>query len=197
MFPGGSVERSDRDTALREAHEETGLDPGSVEILGHLSERSTPDARFVVTPVLAWSRHLRFTAPVSPGEVTGMGLVGLATLSRLRAGNHGALRRIAGEGPRHYPKSALSGVLPPMTAAVVRELVGIVSAVGAIRATPLRAGIARTRRTGKHRGLSRPIGEAHCLDDRPCHARIRSRPQHRFSSPDGCPGRPNARRWTY
>jgi len=132
VFPGGSVERSDRtpvDTALREAHEETGLDPGSVEILGHLSERSTPDARFVVTPVVAWSRQLSFNAPISPDEVTAMGLVGLATLSPLRADNHVALRRIAGDGLGHYPNSALSGVLPPMTAAVVRELVGVVAAV--------------------------------------------------------------------
>ncbi|MHB1773116.1 MAG: NUDIX hydrolase [Acidimicrobiales bacterium] len=126
-FPGGSVERSDRspvDTALREANEETGLDPSSVEILGRLSERSTPDARFVVTPVVAWSRHLGFNTPISPDEVTAIGLVQLAMVSQLRSDSHVALRRIAGGGPGQ-PKSASLGVLPPMTAGVVCELVGL------------------------------------------------------------------------
>ena len=44
-FPGGRAEAEDgtlRRTALREAHEEIGLDPDSVEILGRLSDAATP-----------------------------------------------------------------------------------------------------------------------------------------------------------
>ena len=53
-FPGGRMETGDRDlcaTALREAHEEVGLLPGSVEILGFLPPMSTV-TRFAVTPVV-------------------------------------------------------------------------------------------------------------------------------------------------
>jgi 8-oxo-dGTP pyrophosphatase MutT (NUDIX family) len=54
-FPGGKVDDTDADvaaTALREAQEEVGLDPGHVEVLGSLSEYVTGTA-FIVTPVVA------------------------------------------------------------------------------------------------------------------------------------------------
>ena len=54
-FPGGRQDDQDADavaTALREAHEEVGLDPQHVEVLGQLSEYITGTA-FVVTPVVA------------------------------------------------------------------------------------------------------------------------------------------------
>ncbi len=56
-FPGGGVEASDRDitaTALREAVEETGLDPSGVEVLGTLPDFPVPVSNNLVTPVLAW-----------------------------------------------------------------------------------------------------------------------------------------------
>ncbi len=51
-FPGGRVEDRDaslRETALREASEEVGLDPRDVEIVGRLNEVVTR-TRFLVTP---------------------------------------------------------------------------------------------------------------------------------------------------
>lgn len=63
-FPGGGVEQGDisrEATALREAHEETGLDPRGVDILGTLPEVHIPVSNYLVTPVLAWWR--------SPSEV--------------------------------------------------------------------------------------------------------------------------------
>ncbi|RLA86341.1 MAG: CoA pyrophosphatase [Deltaproteobacteria bacterium] len=51
-FPGGRVEPRDaspRETALREAFEEVGLDPRDVEIVGRLNEVVTR-TRFLVTP---------------------------------------------------------------------------------------------------------------------------------------------------
>jgi len=53
-FPGGVVEAGDRDAAAaarREAHEEVGLDPGMVEVLGTLADVRTPTG-YVVTPVV-------------------------------------------------------------------------------------------------------------------------------------------------
>lgn len=56
-FPGGGVEAGDADlveTALREAQEETGLDPTGVEILGMLPEMIIPISNNIVTPVVGW-----------------------------------------------------------------------------------------------------------------------------------------------
>jgi 8-oxo-dGTP pyrophosphatase MutT (NUDIX family) len=53
-FPGGRVEASDADavaTALREAHEEIGLEPFEVEVLGSLPTYTTSTG-FIVTPVV-------------------------------------------------------------------------------------------------------------------------------------------------
>lgn len=54
-FPGGSTEPEDaslEETALREAHEEIGLDPKSVHILGRLDSFITI-TNYVLTPVVA------------------------------------------------------------------------------------------------------------------------------------------------
>lgn len=54
-FPGGRTEASDDSpvaTALREAHEEVGLDPSQVEVLGTMAQYRTGTG-FVVTPVVA------------------------------------------------------------------------------------------------------------------------------------------------
>jgi 8-oxo-dGTP pyrophosphatase MutT (NUDIX family) len=56
-FPGGRVDPGDRsvvDAALREAREETGLDPAGVEVLGTLREIPLPFSGHEVTPVLGW-----------------------------------------------------------------------------------------------------------------------------------------------
>ncbi len=54
-FPGGKTDDTDADasaTALREAHEEVGLDRGHVEVLGNLPIYVTGTS-FIVTPVVA------------------------------------------------------------------------------------------------------------------------------------------------
>ncbi len=56
-FPGGRVEDTDESptwTALREAQEETGLDPDSVTVFGELPQLWLPPSRFRVTPILGW-----------------------------------------------------------------------------------------------------------------------------------------------
>jgi 8-oxo-dGTP pyrophosphatase MutT (NUDIX family) len=52
---------------LREAHEEVGLDPGHVEVLGNLSEYITGTA-FIVTPVVALIQPDHVIKP-NPDEV--------------------------------------------------------------------------------------------------------------------------------
>ncbi|MBD8044546.1 CoA pyrophosphatase [Arthrobacter sp. Sa2BUA2] len=56
-FPGGGVDEADAGpvaAALREANEETGLDPSGVRILGTLPQVGIPVTNFLVTPVLGW-----------------------------------------------------------------------------------------------------------------------------------------------
>ncbi len=55
-FPGGKRDVGDVDiaaTALREAHEETGLSPDLVHVLGHLPTHETVTG-FKVTPTIGW-----------------------------------------------------------------------------------------------------------------------------------------------
>jgi 8-oxo-dGTP pyrophosphatase MutT (NUDIX family) len=79
-FPGGALDPQDGDpegegplrAALREAEEETGLDPSGVQIFAVLPRLYIPVSSFVVTPVLGWWR--------SPSPV---GAVDLAETARV------------------------------------------------------------------------------------------------------------------
>lgn len=54
-FPGGGHEPSDetlRDTAIREANEEIGLEPGEIEFVGRLDDTRTT-SRYTITPFVA------------------------------------------------------------------------------------------------------------------------------------------------
>ncbi len=71
-FPGGARDGDDADlvaTALREAQEETGLDPSGVEVLTELPSLFLPPSRFVVTPVLGWWPHPSALSVRDPAEV--------------------------------------------------------------------------------------------------------------------------------
>lgn len=74
-FPGGRYEPSDDDltaTALREAGEETGLEPSGVVCFGALPSVGVPVSGFDVTAVLGWWRRPSPVAAVDPGEVASV-----------------------------------------------------------------------------------------------------------------------------
>jgi len=59
-FPGGKQEPADENairTALREAEEETGVDPGVLEITGTLTPLFIPVSNTIVTPVVSWIKE--------------------------------------------------------------------------------------------------------------------------------------------
>jgi 8-oxo-dGTP pyrophosphatase MutT (NUDIX family) len=82
-FPGGAVDAGDQGpvaTALREAVEETGVDPAGIEIIGTLPALFLPPSGYVVTPVLGWERAPSWVGVVDPGEVASVHRVPVAEL---------------------------------------------------------------------------------------------------------------------
>ena len=83
-FPGGATDADDDSpvgTALREATEEVGLEPSSVEVLATLPQLFLPPSGFLVTPVLAWWARPHEVGPVDRREVARVAVVPLAELA--------------------------------------------------------------------------------------------------------------------
>ncbi|WP_238997985.1 NUDIX hydrolase [Nocardioides limicola] len=70
-FPGGGVDLGETpvQAALREAHEEVGLDAAGVTVFGELPELWLPPSNFAVTPVLGWWHEPGEVGVRSPEEV--------------------------------------------------------------------------------------------------------------------------------
>jgi 8-oxo-dGTP pyrophosphatase MutT (NUDIX family) len=71
-FPGGSIDPTDPSpeaAALREAEEETGLDPSGIDVFASLPQLWLPPSNFAVTPVLGWWRKESPVSVVDPREV--------------------------------------------------------------------------------------------------------------------------------
>ena len=82
-FPGGAVDATDADAraaAVREAVEETGLDPAGVRVLGQLPDLWLSVSGFVVTPVIAWWEQPSEVWAREPDEVESVTRVRLADL---------------------------------------------------------------------------------------------------------------------
>ncbi|GAB3814270.1 NUDIX domain-containing protein [Kribbella italica] len=87
-FPGGRSDEEDGTgteglirTALREAEEETGLDPTGVEVFAVWPALWVPVSNFGVSPVLAWWREPSPVAVVDPAEVASVHRVALSALA--------------------------------------------------------------------------------------------------------------------
>ncbi|GAB3457101.1 NUDIX hydrolase [Actinophytocola sediminis] len=123
-FPGGSAEPDDDGpvaTALREAVEETGVDPSGVRPVALLPTLHIPVSDFHVTPVIAhWERPSRVWA-VDPAESAAVARVPLADLAD--PANRFRLRHPSGF---HGPAFALPGMLVwGFTAGVLAHLLSI------------------------------------------------------------------------
>jgi 8-oxo-dGTP pyrophosphatase MutT (NUDIX family) len=106
-FPGGALDPSDDGpaaAALREAAEETGLDPDGVRVFAELPALWLPASGFVVTPVLGWWSQPVAVSPADSAEVAAVERVPVAELvdpaNRLRvrhpSGYVGAAFRVRG-----------------------------------------------------------------------------------------------------
>ncbi len=88
-FPGGALDPEDGDprvagplrAALREAEEETGLDPSGVQLFGVLPSLFIPVSDFVVTPVLGWWRAPSPVGVVDPAETARVFTVPVSDLT--------------------------------------------------------------------------------------------------------------------
>lgn len=82
-FPGGGIDPGDagpRGAALREAQEETGLDPAGVRVLGTLPPLPLPVSSNLVTPVVAWWQQPSAVAAADPAETVDVFRVPVADL---------------------------------------------------------------------------------------------------------------------
>jgi 8-oxo-dGTP pyrophosphatase MutT (NUDIX family) len=73
-LPGGRSEESDtnlRETALREAKEEIGIDPGKIITIGVLTELYIPPSNYLVLPFLGYASERPVFVP-DPKEVAGI-----------------------------------------------------------------------------------------------------------------------------
>lgn len=83
-FPGGRIEETDDGpvgAALREAVEETGLDPAGVDVLAAMPELFISRSQFRVVPVIAWWREASAVRPVDIGEVAAVERISVAALA--------------------------------------------------------------------------------------------------------------------
>ncbi|MFH8616845.1 NUDIX hydrolase [Streptomyces sp. NPDC017979] len=113
-FPGGALDPEDGDpnttgplrAALREAQEETGLDPAGVQLFGALPRLYIPVSSYVVTPVLGWWRTPSPVGAVDPAETARVFTVPVADLTD-PANRATAVHPLGHNGPAFLVESAL------------------------------------------------------------------------------------------
>ncbi|WP_149264359.1 CoA pyrophosphatase [Actinomadura sp. K4S16] len=109
-FPGGRIDPEDDGpvaAALREAWEETGVEPSGVDVLCTLPELYLSHSRHRVTPVAGWWREPSEVAPGHPGEVAMVARVPISEL--VDPGNRVMVRHPSGltDGPAFHVRDML------------------------------------------------------------------------------------------
>ncbi|MBO3087328.1 NUDIX hydrolase [Cellulomonas dongxiuzhuiae] len=129
-FPGGGIDPQDDGpvgAALREAVEETGLDPSGVDVLGTLADVPVPVSDNLVTPVLAWWSVPSPVVAVDHREAVDVFRAPVADL--VDPARRGVVVHAAGRGRARTPAFELDGgvVVWGFTALV---LAGVLDAAG-------------------------------------------------------------------
>ena len=107
-FPGGSIDAEDGgpvQAALREAAEETGVDPAAVQVVGVMPELYIWRSDFRVTPVIGWWHSPGPVAPGDPAEIAAVLRVPVAELAS--AANRMMIRYPGGQGGYAFRASGL------------------------------------------------------------------------------------------
>jgi 8-oxo-dGTP pyrophosphatase MutT (NUDIX family) len=128
-FPGGRIDEGDADAlaaALREAHEEVGLVPGDVEVIGRLSEALVVMTGFRLTPwvgVVPYPYDWR----AEPGEVAEIVHLSIEDLRRPGA-HHVEHREAFGMTHRVHFFTVGNDIVWGASARVLEELLSILGA---------------------------------------------------------------------
>ncbi|MDH6236784.1 CoA pyrophosphatase [Cryobacterium sp. CG_9.6] len=111
-FPGGRLDATDAGpiaAALREAVEETGLNPDGLEPLGTLPDLPLPASNHLVTPVPAWWTHPSEVAAVDHRETVDVFRIPVADL--LDPVNRVATEHVVGDRTFRAPAFDVDGKL--------------------------------------------------------------------------------------